>query len=264
MEQIKSEIDTIMAGVIKAIAAHETDHPTGRLPATGRTQIATALKTVRSYDTLLNFAHNEMEKLRLNDTLYPEGRKRMMQDLLTDAEQKTADKHRTADNNITVARASFITNAFPTLTRNREMIAREDARMILDGSNDPQSTLIHLAQRQDDVGALVVTAWGADYLYSRGCDDRDVKNAQKAIIAMAVAGAAEQDTDPHRLAAAQGVKAAESAKGLNDAAASATRGILASMRDYYGVPREENPVPRDPRRPAAPTVLGEDIEPFTV
>ncbi|MDH2391257.1 hypothetical protein QCN29_21220 [Streptomyces sp. HNM0663] len=263
MEKLREEIDIVMDGVRKAILAHEENHRTSGLPPKGRAPLGTAMSAVRSYSTLVTSAYEKLEKLRLDDTMFPEGKKRMMQELLTDAEQKTEDKQRSADNNAVVARASFITAAFPALSKNREAIAREDARMILDASKDPDVRLGQLALRQDDVGALVVTQWGRDYLESRGLGEHEIRATQELVIGHALNGAADQSGDRERSAAARGAMAAQSVIGLNDAAAGAVRGLFASMRDYYHVPREEYPVPRDPRRPAAPQVFGDDVEPMS-
>lgn len=262
MQKVKEEIDTIMEGVRKAIVRHGQEYGTG-LPAEGRKPLGTAMSAVNTYSTLITSAYEKMEDLRLNDTMFPEGKKRMMQELLTGAEDKADKKHETADANATVARATFIVSAFPKLARNEEMIARQDARMILDASQTPDAEIARLALRQDAVGALVVTQWGADYLHTRGCDERLVKDVQKSIVGMALEGAAGQDADTERSSAARGAMAAQSVIGLNDAAYSAVRGLLSELRDYYSVPREDFPEPVDPRRPAAPQVLGEDIGSFS-
>lgn len=261
MEKLKVEIDTVMGGVREAIAEHGRTYGT-RLPAEGRERLRTAMGAVQTYGTLINSAYTKMEDLRLNDTMHPDGRKRMMQELLTDAETTADKKHETADNNATVARAAFIVSAFPKLSKGQELIARQDARMILDASQTPDSEIARLAFRQDGVGALVVSQWGADYLRARGFDDRLIGDIQKGIVAMALEGAAGLEADSERAAAARGAMAAQSVIGLNDAAASAVRGLLSDMRDYYGVPRQDYPEPRDPRRPAAPQILGEDVPPF--
>ncbi|TVL91937.1 hypothetical protein CD790_14760 [Streptomyces sp. SAJ15] len=258
MLKISEEIEIILNGVDQAMTRHNEEHPTGQLPADGRSQISTALTAIRAVRTILNSAHDELEKLRLNDTLYPEGRKRMMTELLDDAEEKINQKVSTADANATIARASFVVGAMPQMSKGRDLIAREDARLILDASKDPISMITHLAQRQDDVGALVVTQWGADYLRARGHDDHELKNAQAAIIGMALNGA-QQGGDSGRAAAARGALAADSVAGLAGATGQAARSVLSSMRDHYGAPRQRSPKPRDPRRPAAPTVLGEEI-----
>jgi hypothetical protein len=265
MQKVKEEIDTVLAGVEKAMAAEKAERLTsigGDLPAEGLKMLSSARKAVETYGPLVRSTYDQLEKLRLNDTMYPEGRKRMMQELLTDAEDKTEQKHDTADANAKVAYASFIVSAFPKLARSEEMIARQDARMILDASKEPDHEIARLALRQDAVGALVVTSWGADYLHSRGYDERLVKDIQTSIVGMALDGAIGQAADDGRSKAARGAKAAQSLAGMNDAAASAVRGLLSSMRNYYGVPREADPKPRDPRRPAAPQVLGEDIPSF--
>ncbi|KUO21468.1 hypothetical protein [Streptomyces dysideae] len=263
MEKLKEEIDIIQAGVIKEVARHNEEHPGRELPAEGRAKLADAMKIVNSYMPLAKSAHGALEKLRLDDTMALEGKKRMMQELLTDAEQKIVDKQRTADNQATVARASFVVSAFRKLPKGQEAIARQDARMILEASPHPAVRLAQLALRQDDVGALVVTQWGHDYLEARGVEEHEIKATQELVIHHALVGAAEQAEDQERSAAARGALAANSVIGLNDGAASAAHGLFDSMRTYYAVPREAFPTPRDPRRPAAPQVLGEDIEPFT-
>lgn len=259
MEKLAEEIKIMTDALTKTIDNHTAEHPTGTLPASGRGQVGTALQAARSVGTIAQSAYSKLEQLRLNDTVFPEGRKRMMGELLADAEEKTAEKVDMIDVNATVARASFVVAALPKLAKNREMIAREDARMLLDQAADPGAMLAHLAQRQDDVGALVVTQWGQDYLRSRGCDDKDIELAQAEIIGMALIGAGGQSGDAERSDAARGAMAAESLLRVRDAAMQVGTGLLQSMRDYYAVPRPDFPEPRDSRRPAAPTVLGEDV-----
>ncbi|MDX3868015.1 hypothetical protein [Streptomyces europaeiscabiei] len=263
MQKVKEEIDTIMEGVRKAIDAHGREYGTG-LPSEGREQLRTAMSAVNTYSTLVTSAYTKLEDLRLNDTMFPEGRKRMMRELLADADDKAERKHETAEANATVARATCIVSAFPKLSRSEETTARQDARMILDASKEPDTTIAQLAFRQDAVGALVVTQWGADYLHTRGYDERDVKNIQAGIIGMALDGAHKQSRDSDRSRAAKGAMAAQSLIGLNDAAYSAVTGLLSELRDYYSVPREDFPEPRDPRRPAAPQILGEDVAPLNL
>ncbi|WP_326599143.1 hypothetical protein [Streptomyces sp. NBC_01803] len=263
MDMLANEINTMLAALRTAIDNHSSEHPTGTLPSPGRAQIRTGTNTASTVGTLITSAHTTLEKLRWDDTLYPDGRKRMMGDVLTDAEEKAQQKVNQIDANATVARASFIVAALPTLTKGRELVARENARMILDKEDDPVTALGRLALRQDDVGALAVTQWGADYLRSRGCDDRDIELAQQVIIGHALNGAADQNADQERSAAARGARAAESLLGIRDAAMQTASMLLQSMREHYGAPRADTATPRDPRRPAAPTVLGEAIGPLT-
>ncbi|MEU5607973.1 hypothetical protein AB0H03_04315 [Streptomyces sparsogenes] len=260
MNALDSEISTMLAALKKATDQHTAEYPTGQLPPPGRTYVNNALNAAATIPTLITSAYDRLETLRANDTLHPDGRKRMMDELLSDAEQKADEKVSQIEGNATVARATFITGAFPKMTKGQEMTAREDARMILDRDDNPIGTISRLALRQDDVGALVVTQWGQDYLRSRGCDDRDIKTAQAAIVGQALNGAAGQVADNDRAEAARGAMAAQSLTGIAGAAAQVAGRLLQSMREHYGIPRVATARPRDPRRPAAPTVLGEDID----
>ncbi|MCT2592231.1 hypothetical protein LHJ74_20385 [Streptomyces sp. N2-109] len=259
---LTEEVETMLDAYAQAATKHSSEHPTGSLPMPGRKSVSAALNTASSIATVVRSAHRELDRLRMDDTIFPDGRRRMMTELLADAEDKTKEKADQAASQAQVARALFVVDAFPQLTRTRELVARQDARMILDASPDPVTALARLALRQDDIGALVVTAWGADYLTSRGCDERQIREAQRAVIGMALNGARDQGADEERSAAARGVMAADSAEGLAGAAGQVAHTLLNSFARRYGITREGPPKPRDPRRPAAPTVLGEEVEAY--
>lgn len=258
MDKLKQNVDTLMEAARAGLAAHSAEYGT-KLPASGRDKMTAARRAVESYGAIVNSAYNALERLHYDDTLFPEGRKRMMQDVLTGAEEKLQAKAQVAEANATVAQAAYATEAMPKLSKGAELTARQDARMVLDSAQDFTHAIGQLAHRQDDVGALVVDQWGLDYLVSRGLDERAAKEVHE--MARATALEVASTSADERSSAANGALAANSLLGAAQAAAGAAGAALQEMRDHFSVPRPTHPTARDPRRPAAPDVDDAPIEP---
>jgi hypothetical protein len=258
MDKLKQNIDTLMEAARQGLANHSAEYGT-KTPASGRDKMAAARRAVESYSAIVSSAYNALERLHFDDTLFPDGRKRMMQDVLTEAEEKIGKQAQVAEANATVARAAYIAEAMPKLSKGAELIARQDARMILDAADDVTGAMAQLARRQDDVGALVASQWGADYLTSRGLDERASREAAGMVQALALEAAASEEGG--RSSAAYGALAAESLLGVNDAANGAAAAAVQEMRDHFAIRRPAELAARDPRRPAAPGVVDTPAEP---
>lgn len=87
--------------------------------------------------------------------------------------------------------------ALPKLDRDREMAARDEARMILNGSDDPVSTMVELARRDDEVGAVVTSVWGRSYLTAKRVEQ---PNEVAAMVRRVASASAVEATDPERRA----------------------------------------------------------------
>jgi hypothetical protein len=98
----------------------------------------------------------------------------------------------------TVMQAHLQVAALPKLPKDRELAARDEARMVLDGSDDTVGTVVRLAQRDDEIGAVVASGWGRSYLAAKRVDKAD---EVAAMVGRVAAGAALESADPARRAA---------------------------------------------------------------
>lgn len=163
--------------------------------------------------------------------VYPEGRTLRAAERIEQAEAKLGEALAKADNAITVARAMLTVEARPKMTPRQEMVARADAQMLMDASDNPGNTLITLAARQDDVGALVNSGWGRDFLTAR-TGDPDLVEATVKLATEAMLQAAQQAPDPARRAAALAVERLALLEQSRDVLRSAGQGMLADLRGW--------------------------------
>jgi hypothetical protein len=119
----------------------------------------------------VNSARSTVEKLRADYMIPEAGRSRKIRETIEEARKTVGDEVARADRAVAVMRAVLNAEALPKLVPGNELIARADAQMILDRADDPQTAMAALARRSDDVGALVASPWGRDYLAARGFDD---------------------------------------------------------------------------------------------
>lgn len=129
----------------------------------------------------------------------PAAGKRDLISAAADGIRANADSLVDAEASIRAARAQLTAQALPPVPRDAETTTRADARMILDAasSRDLPGRLRELAARDDNVGRLIASPWGADYVASRGEKPGSHDAARDAAIE-----AASRSSDPARAAAA--------------------------------------------------------------
>lgn len=139
--------------------------------------------------------------LRADDTIYPDGKNRLIRETIANAQATVAEKLSHLDQITTIMRGVLTSAALPRVSPGAELVARADAQMMLDGAQDKGVTLARLAARQDDIGALAASNWGHDYLTARGSDPVLAAAEHAAAVGSAI-DAAVSSTDPARAAAA--------------------------------------------------------------
>lgn len=110
----------------------------------------------------------KLEGLRNDDTIFPEGRDRLIRETLDATRsqyKKLADKQR---GYIELLGKQLELAAAPRVAKDREMAAREEVRMILDGSKDKLQAMMELASGNDDRAGVVVGSYGESYLRAQG------------------------------------------------------------------------------------------------
>jgi len=113
-------------------------------------------------------AQAEVERLRADDTMYPEGRKRLIAEAIAKGNAEVKKQRDRMETAIEVLKAHLSESAVPRLDKAREMPARDELRLILDGSPDPAVMMMQLAQRDDELGAVAASSYGESYLRGRG------------------------------------------------------------------------------------------------
>ena len=137
-----------------------------------------------------------------------DGRRQRIREIGDDLTEYAADRLDHADALLKIAEATLTTQAMPKVTKGTEHLARADARMLLDGvpAAELPDRMRKLAARNDDIGSLAASSWGADYLASRG-----------------------QDTELHSLARQEALRAAQDSGDQDRAAAAEALGRLRHM-----------------------------------
>lgn len=177
----------------------------GHLPAAAQEPYRVVDGAIQEAKNTITSARATVEKLHGDDLMPAAGRARLIREQLDTARTTLAEQITRADNALMIMRATLINEALPQVGSGRELLARHDAQMLLDRATDPHVAMVRLAQRGDDVGALVASGWGRDYLTARGIDDSVLPVMHGAVIDSAVQAAAEQTLDPGRQVAARHV-----------------------------------------------------------
>ena len=118
--------------------------------------------------TVAREAADTIRALRADDTLYPDGRDRLVREARSKADDQLTALRTQQQSALEFLRTSLTARALPGVSNDREMPARDEARMVLDGAPDPIVAMMELARRHDEVSALVSSSWGESYLRARG------------------------------------------------------------------------------------------------
>ncbi len=242
MKLMQQAVDAAEADYAKAKA----DRGLRSLPDGPRQLVEAARLSLREAQVAISAASGSIPELLADENIYPVGRTKAAKKKI-EALAETVDRATTnAQQTLALARQSLLKEALPKLDRRRESAARQDALMALDRAPGDQKTakFIELARRGDDVGALVNSSWGADYLRTiDGADDRFVQEIHGAAHTNALQAAAEQTTDAGRQVAAQYTEVLPNLSGARDAvyqlgnmAVQELRGMLPSDAPTFGDP----------------------------
>ena len=161
-----------------------------------------------------------VERLRKDDTLYPEGRDRLIREALEKGRSERETYLRQMAVNLEVTQAAIAVAATPKVDPNREALARQEAAMVLDNSPDSASAMMHIALRGGEAATVVAGSWGRSYLLSHGTDKVDEVHADVQRVARA---AAVDSADPQLRQAAEVYQALkdggpEGLQGIHDRA----------------------------------------------
>lgn len=152
----------------------------------------------------------KVKQLQADDTIFPEGRDRLVREASEAARAKLTRLAGQQTAILTVMDKELESAATPRMPKDREMAARDEARMVLDAASDPLQAMTDLAQRGDELAAVVAGSYGESYLRARGQRSmREVKEAHGLVRLQSVI-AGQQSADP------QVRKAACAYAALND------------------------------------------------
>lgn len=199
--------------------------PRDPMPPNAHQAFTAAAQALHNAAMHANGAATRAQGIRENLMVPEEGRR---QQLDQDAEQRHAqvrDHIRTADNALTVLEATLEAAALGQVSFGAEQTARADAMMILDRADDPSRVMEQLATRGDDIGALVTSSWGRDYLLARGITDPEFHR----FVRLRGVEAAEQSTDPVRAGAARYRRRLPKLQGARDTVMQNAQALLAEV-----------------------------------
>ena len=154
-----------------------------------------------------------VERLRKDDTLYPEGKARLIREALDKGRSERETYLRQMAANLEVMKAHLALAATPAVDPKREALARQEATMILDNSPDPVGAMMQIAQRGGEAATVVAGSWGQSYLLARGTDKVDEVHASVQTVARS---AATKSDDPQLRQAAEVFQAIDGEGGLDD------------------------------------------------
>ena len=121
--------------------------------------------------------------------------------------------------------------ALPKLDKTRESAAKEEVSLIIGASPEPALTILELAQRDDDIAAVVTNGtWPESLLRSKGIGVQQAKDAAQQARRVAAAAAATS-ADPVRRAVGEAIKTLGPALGGGGATYTLTRFALEHADD---------------------------------
>jgi hypothetical protein len=174
----------------------------------------------------------KLKQLRDDDLMYPEGRDRLLESTAAEARLKMNKLDETQRNVLAFMDRELTVTCLPKMPPGREMAARDEARMILDGSPDPAQTMGELAVRHDELAAAIVGSYGESYLRAKGMSPKDAAE-DHSLVQMQAVGAARNSADPAVVAAANAYGALPKLQGL----AAVQREVAWTPLDEAGVRR---------------------------
>lgn len=108
------------------------------------------------------------ERYAGDDTMYPQGRQR----LLAESNAKAQDTYRKQQAALGVALAALEQTVrvalTPQVAKDREALARDELRMVLDGAPDPVLAMAEIAKNGGELAAVAVSSYGESYLRAKG------------------------------------------------------------------------------------------------
>jgi hypothetical protein len=144
----------------------------------------------------------KVEYLAADDTMFPEGRERLIREAGDVARKEMRRLGGAQDAALAVLEKEMELAAMPRLDSGREMPARDEARMILDGHPDPLTMMCELAQSGGELAAVVAGSFGESYLRARGVPAKDVAK-QHSVVRLQSLMAARSSSEPKAAKAAR-------------------------------------------------------------
>lgn len=182
-----------------------------------RSAAVLSVELQRAGDDMLKLAHTTAAKvaaLEADDVMNPAGRDRLLAETRAGAASTLKQLKQRQNDALTRLRGSLRASALPKVRGDREMPARDEARMMLDATPDPEIAMMEMAERGGELAAVVTGSWGESYLRARG-----VREAPRyhEIVQTAAIGASAMGADPALSAAGKAYFALDSAKMGADA-----------------------------------------------
>ncbi|MEU4823108.1 hypothetical protein AB0H37_14655 [Actinomadura sp. NPDC023710] len=245
-QSTKDVLSTMLAATASARTAYataKTERGLNRVPGSARDLVQAVERRLAEVESLMQSAGASVPSIMSNVRVYPEGRKAAAQAAVANVERDIAEKTAAAEEAIIAARGVLTAAALRRIDPKREALARQDAMMILDRA-DPRTraeVMSRLAARQDDVGALVASEWGRDYLTATGEPAPLVEASHTLTVRAAIEAAAAQDIDAERREAALHLDTLDNLHGVRDSVTLGAREVIESLRSEYDLSSE----PRD-------------------
>lgn len=109
-----------------------------------------------------------IESLESDDMLPEQARERLIREARHEASKLIPALRERQQAALAVIAKETQAAALPRIERDREPLARDEARMVLDGASDPRTAMVELAERGGELQAVVTGSWGESYLRARG------------------------------------------------------------------------------------------------
>jgi hypothetical protein len=191
LEQLREQITAKEQATIEAYRRHSgVTHAAGEL-------FKNYEAAARQAKAAANGARSTVERLRADDTIPADSRRRQVREALATGRADVKRWQDRMDDALVVLKAHLAVDAVPRVDPKRETPAREELRMVLDGAVDPVATMIELAQHDDELGAAAASSYGESYLRAKGTPK--AKEAHQQVRAVAAASA-RFSNDPTRRA----------------------------------------------------------------
>jgi outer membrane murein-binding lipoprotein Lpp len=143
------------------------------------------------------------ERFAADDTLYPQGRRRLIEEARDKALAEQQAHLAAAGTMLAALKQSLRASLLPHLDPAREMPARDELRLILDHAADPFDAMAKIVQDGGELAAVACSSYGESYLRAQGVTHS--KDAHGVVVDTAyLAGikAGARSDDPQTRAAA--------------------------------------------------------------